>query len=92
MITAVGQPRSGYLPGSYADAAMAAEARQQLDDLDALAPYATQLSHDRFGRPIDEQERLLAALRGMVTVPAAPESVRSLDLRDRSLSGPKGSR
>ena len=50
-----------------ADAAMVAEARRQLDDLDALAPYATQLSHARSGLSTDEQERLLAALRGVVT-------------------------
>ncbi len=48
-----------------AEAAMATEARQQLADLDALVPYAAQLSHARFGLPIYEQERLLAELRGI---------------------------
>ncbi|MEV0330350.1 hypothetical protein AB0H63_28415 [Micromonospora echinospora] len=52
-----------------ADAAMAAEARQQRADLDALARYATNLSRARFGLPADEREHLLAALRDMVTVP-----------------------
>ncbi|MBQ0897866.1 hypothetical protein KBX37_33300 [Micromonospora sp. U56] len=57
-----------------ADAAMDAEARQQLADLDALAPYATKLSHARFGLPADEQEHLLAVLRDMVTVPTPTPS------------------
>ncbi|MBQ1023482.1 hypothetical protein [Micromonospora sp. C95] len=51
------------------DAALNAEARQQHADLDALAPYATQLSRARFGLPVDEQGLLLAALRGMVAAP-----------------------
>ncbi|GHJ54720.1 hypothetical protein Nm8I071_40270 [Nonomuraea sp. TT08I-71] len=56
------------------DDAMEAEARQQLADLDALASYATKLSHARFGLPDDERERLLAALRDMVTVSAPTPS------------------
>ena len=48
-----------------AGAAMAAEARQQLADLDALVPYAARLSRARLGLPIHEHERLLAELRGI---------------------------
>ena len=35
-----------------AQSAMATEARQQLADLDALVPYAAQLSRARFGLPL----------------------------------------
>jgi len=47
------------------EAAMATEARQQLSDLDALAPYAAQLSRARAGLPSPEHERLRAQLRGI---------------------------
>ena len=47
------------------EAAMATEARQQLADLDALVPYAAQLSRARSGLPVHEHERLLAELRGI---------------------------
>ncbi|MCP3786039.1 hypothetical protein NLX85_21990 [Micromonospora sp. A3M-1-15] len=57
-----------------ADAAMDAEARQQLADLDALARHATKLSRARFGLPADDREYLLAALRNMVTVPTPTPS------------------
>ncbi|MEU7865053.1 hypothetical protein [Nonomuraea sp. NPDC049141] len=56
------------------DAAIGAEVRQQLADLDALAPYATKLSHARFGLPVDEHELLLDALRDLVTAPTPTPS------------------
>lgn len=48
-----------------AEIAMAAEARQQLSDLDALMPYAAQLSRARLGLPVHEHEQLLAHLRSL---------------------------
>jgi hypothetical protein len=48
-----------------AEAAMTAEARQQLADLDALTPHAVPLARARFGLPAADHERLLAALRGI---------------------------
>ncbi|WP_422743833.1 hypothetical protein ACN27B_05990 [Micromonospora sp. WMMD754] len=54
--------------------AMVAEVRRQRADLDALAPYATTLSRARFGLPVDEGERLLAALREIVTESAPTPS------------------
>ncbi|MFJ5541017.1 hypothetical protein [Micromonospora chalcea] len=52
-------------------AELLAEVRQQLADLDALAPYAAKLSSARFGLRVDEQKRLLAVLGEIVTAPAA---------------------
>ncbi|MGH7121078.1 MAG: hypothetical protein ACREFP_19165, partial [Acetobacteraceae bacterium] len=51
--------------GAGGEAAMAAEARRQLADLDALAPYAARLSRARRGLPADEREHLLASLRAI---------------------------
>jgi hypothetical protein len=48
-----------------AEAAMVAEVRQQLTDLDALAPYATRLFQTPSGFPAHEHQRLLAELRGI---------------------------
>ncbi|WP_435148772.1 hypothetical protein [Micromonospora aurantiaca (nom. illeg.)] len=53
------------------DAEVLAEVRQQLADLDALAPYAAKLSSARLGLSADEQERLLTVLGDIVTAPAA---------------------
>lgn len=50
------------------EAAMAAEARQQLATLAALAPFAQQLSRARTGLPAAESEHLMAQLQQLVIV------------------------